>query len=115
MRVTPTAEPPIAARKLSSPSKGLGVALPGPGTPVRTCVGCRQRDRPSELVRIAVRAGVAVVDRRAPGRGAWMHPPRPDSPCWEAKGLVPALGRALRSPQAAIDLGDLRRSAEEVG
>src|SRR5688572_24416279 len=44
--------------------------------PVRTCVGCGRRRPQAELVRCALvdRDGVpgAVVDRRAPGRGAWL-------------------------------------------
>jgi predicted RNA-binding protein YlxR (DUF448 family) len=40
--------------------------------PIRTCVGCGRRAPQLELVRIARVDGVALVDRRAPGRGAWL-------------------------------------------
>uniref|UniRef100_UPI000A6BD83C YlxR family protein n=1 Tax=Cellulosimicrobium cellulans TaxID=1710 RepID=UPI000A6BD83C len=56
--------------------------LPGTG-PVRTCVGCRERDLRSVLLRLVVdRSGTStdeprlVVDagRSLPGRGAWVEP-----------------------------------------
>lgn len=45
--------------------------------PVRTCVVCRERSRPDDLVRMVLAPnGVAIVDFRGklPGRGAWVHP-----------------------------------------
>ncbi|AYA27881.1 MULTISPECIES: YlxR family protein [Rhodococcus] len=69
-------------------------------TPVRTCVGCRQRTLAAELLRVVARekepSGFAVIPdprRRLPGRGAWLHP----TP--ECLGLAVrrrAFGRALR-------------------
>jgi len=43
--------------------------------PVRTCVGCRERDARDALTRVIARDGRLCVDvaKRAPGRGAWMH------------------------------------------
>jgi predicted RNA-binding protein YlxR (DUF448 family) len=47
--------------------------------PVRTCVGCRQRDTSSNLVRLVLDRAASpprvVLDRRArlAGRGAWVH------------------------------------------
>ncbi|MDO5724560.1 MAG: YlxR family protein [Flaviflexus sp.] len=42
----------------------------------RTCIGCRQREARSALVRVVARDGSAIVDTAAclPGRGAWLHP-----------------------------------------
>ncbi|KQU34781.1 MULTISPECIES: YlxR family protein [unclassified Rhodococcus (in: high G+C Gram-positive bacteria)] len=83
-----------------------------PAGPVRTCVGCRQRESPSALVRIV--AGVsdtgtvgAVVDhrRRLPGRGAWLHP---DATCLQQAERRRAFGRALRVT-GPLDLSALAR------
>ena len=50
-------------------------------SPVRTCIGCRERELAAELLRlVAVSSGngqcAVAVDtaRRLPGRGAWLHP-----------------------------------------
>ncbi|MCA9567102.1 MAG: DUF448 domain-containing protein, partial [Myxococcales bacterium] len=48
-----------------------------PSGPIRTCVVCRERVDPDDLVRLALSPeGHAVVDFRGklPGRGAWSHP-----------------------------------------
>ncbi|MDR2895428.1 MAG: YlxR family protein [Propionibacteriaceae bacterium] len=43
-------------------------------SPIRSCVGCRQR-APQSLLRRAVAAdGSLVFSRQASGRGAWIHP-----------------------------------------
>ncbi|WP_084543726.1 YlxR family protein [Boudabousia marimammalium] len=46
------------------------------GMPARMCVGCRQADGVSRLLRLVVHDGVLIVDRKRtlPGRGAWIHP-----------------------------------------
>ena len=48
--------------------------VPGP---VRTCVGCRRRDSDSRLLRIVHDPRASALspdpDRRAVGRGAWVH------------------------------------------
>ncbi|WP_371831365.1 YlxR family protein [Rhodococcoides kroppenstedtii] len=87
-----------ARRTVDSAASGAGT--PVPQGPVRTCVGCKRRDSPSALVRIAVVLGEdggarAVVDhrRRLPGRGAWLHP---DPDCFQQAEKRRALGRALR-------------------
>jgi len=66
--------------------------LPGP---VRTCVGCRTRQRSVDLLRIVAVDGVLHPDprHRLPGRGAWLHP---DLGCLEAAERRRAFGRALR-------------------
>ncbi|XNZ00685.1 YlxR family protein [Micrococcus luteus] len=48
-------------------------------TPVRTCVGCRERADQTELVRVALDRSTDPPSvqwdsaRRRPGRGAWLH------------------------------------------
>jgi predicted RNA-binding protein YlxR (DUF448 family) len=65
--------------------------------PVRTCVGCAQRDGQPALVRFVAGAEGLVLDRppRAPGRGAYLHP-RPE--CWtlfaRRRGPVRSLRRS---------------------
>ena len=46
--------------------------------PLRTCVGCKTSVPQGGLVRVVLVGGrvVADPDRRAPGRGAWVHPTR---------------------------------------
>ncbi|MBA2551027.1 MAG: YlxR family protein [Nocardioidaceae bacterium] len=67
--------------------------------PVRTCIGCRDRVTPSELIRIvAVVSGSAVTAvpdprRSAPGRGAHLHP---SLACLELAVRRKAFTRALR-------------------
>ena len=72
---------------------------PAPG-PVRTCVGCRGRATASELLRVVAGSDAegspALVpdpDRRAPGRGAHVHPTRQ---CWQLAVRRKAFPRALR-------------------
>ena len=45
-------------------------------SPVRTCVGCRQRAAVGELLRVVAGDGVVLPDpsHRLPGRGAHVHP-----------------------------------------
>lgn len=65
--------------------------------PERTCVGCRAKAPQSDLVRI-VRVGDGVqVDAQGvlPGRGAYLHPGRPDCAAQAAKKR--ALPRALKA------------------
>ncbi|QFZ22651.1 YlxR family protein [Saccharothrix syringae] len=63
--------------------------------PVRTCVGCRARTLPSELLRMVVVDGVVIPDtrRRLPGRGAWLHP---DPDCLRNAEKRRAFPRAFR-------------------
>jgi predicted RNA-binding protein YlxR (DUF448 family) len=63
--------------------------------PVRTCIGCRQRETKASLVRLIAIDGAVVVDESstAPGRGAWIHP---TSECCGEAVKRRAFGRALR-------------------
>ncbi|MDN5571560.1 MAG: DUF448 domain-containing protein [Propionibacteriaceae bacterium] len=72
--------------------------------PIRTCVGCRRTDEQTALVRLACGPDGLVVDRFAPGRGAWLHPG-----CGALALRRRALGRALRA-----ELGDPARVAETL-
>jgi predicted RNA-binding protein YlxR (DUF448 family) len=64
-------------------------------TPVRTCVGCRERAAKVELLRVVAVAGALIPDPagRLPGRGASLHP-RPE--CLQAAVRRRAFARALR-------------------
>ena len=70
--------------------------------PMRSCLGCGEIDAQGALIRI-VRdpAGILVIDaqRRAGGRGGYLHP-RPD--CWarfrQRKGPVRSLRAAVDRP-----------------
>ncbi|HLH67726.1 MAG TPA: YlxR family protein [Candidatus Dormibacteraeota bacterium] len=65
--------------------------------PVRTCVGCRGEAPKRGLVRLVRRPdGVIELDptRRAPGRGAYLHP---DLACVEMARRRRALERSLRA------------------
>jgi len=75
-------------------------AHPRRTSPVRTCIGCRERSAKSDLLRIvAVRSetGTACLHPdprgRLPGRGAHLHP-TPD--CLALAERRRAIGRALR-------------------
>jgi predicted RNA-binding protein YlxR (DUF448 family) len=67
---------------------------------VRTCLGCRQRAAKSELLRVVASdrgAGLEVVPdpaRRAPGRGAHLHP---SAECLALALRRRAFPRALRT------------------
>ncbi|MEV0949179.1 YlxR family protein [Promicromonospora sp. NPDC050249] len=88
--------------------------------PVRTCVGCRERDQRSALLRLVLDpvhddavAGPPriVIDVRAclPGRGAWVHPePR----CLELAERRRAVPRALRV-DGPLDLGEVRAHIDQ--
>ena len=67
--------------------------------PIRTCVGCRATAPQHELVRVVLVDGKAVVDRerRAPGRGAWVHP-APECLTGARRG---GLARSFKSPVVA--------------
>ena len=70
-------------------------------TPVRTCIGCRERAAKSELLRVVIGTGndgqpaaVPDPDGTAPGRGAHLHP---TSACYDLAVRRKAFGRALRA------------------
>jgi len=72
---------------------------------IRTCIGCRQRASVTELLRVvadpvadsapisAVRTIFPDPRRRAPGRGAWLHP---NTGCVDLAERRRAFGRVLR-------------------
>ena len=69
-------------------------------TPVRTCIGCRERATARELLRVVIGTGddgqpAAVPDPSgtAPGRGAHLHP---TAECYDLAVRKRAFGRALR-------------------
>ena len=71
-----------------------------PGSPTRTCVGCRGADSWSALLRVVAEKGeqgqyLLVPDpwHRLPGRGAWLHP---TGECLHLAVRRRAFGRALR-------------------
>jgi predicted RNA-binding protein YlxR (DUF448 family) len=98
----------MAAVSTSTAPESVQIGARGP---IRTCIGCRQRAAATELLRVVVAAGAAgmpvgstdsaavpvVPDprRRAPGRGAWLHP---DLGCAELAQRRRAFARALRVP-----------------
>ena len=82
--------------------------------PVRTCVGCRERARKSDLLRVVavVEASppTVVPDERGstPGRGAHLHP----SPaCLDLAERRRAFSRALRL-EGPLDISAVRRWIE---
>ncbi|MEO6701552.1 MAG: YlxR family protein [Jatrophihabitantaceae bacterium] len=93
---------------------------------MRTCIGCRQRASVTDLLRVVVAQGVApdrsapadqpirVVlpdpRRRAPGRGAWLHPALE---CVERAEHRRAYGRALRV-SAQPDAAAVRQFVESL-
>jgi predicted RNA-binding protein YlxR (DUF448 family) len=68
---------------------------------VRTCVGCRQRNLRSNLIRVVVSENQLVFDpsKSLPGRGAWLHP---EADCIELANTRNGFGRALRISNAVI-------------
>ena len=85
-------------------------ASPGP---IRTCVGCRGRDAQTHLLRIAVTDGRLLFDiqRRIPGRGAYVHRRRA---CVERATHKGRLGRALRIPPNPSHTSALRQLVSEA-
>ncbi|WP_082404043.1 YlxR family protein [Saccharothrix sp. NRRL B-16348] len=81
--------------------------------PVRTCIGCRARTLPSELLRVVVVDGTVVPDtrRRLPGRGAWLHP---DPDCLRNAEKRRAFPRAFRV-QGPLDVERVRGHLEQCG
>jgi predicted RNA-binding protein YlxR (DUF448 family) len=72
---------------------------------VRTCVGCRTSGPQTTLVRVArLPDGTLVLDRTAPGRGAWVcrdeTTGRPEESCVEQARRRGGFARAFRAPVA---------------
>ena len=70
-------------------------------TPVRTCIGCRERAAKSELLRVVLGSGsdgrpaaVPDPDGTAPGRGAHLHP---TTACYDLAARRRAFARVLRA------------------
>jgi hypothetical protein len=71
------------------------------GEPVRTCIGCGQRDRAAALVRLVRRGnGCLSIDseRREPGRGGYLHKVED---CWSR---FARRGGTIRSFRANVQL-----------
>lgn len=81
----------------------------------RTCVGCGEKGLRVDLLRLVANpAGVLVLDRdkRAPGRGAWVHPTQA---CLEQAETMRAIGRAFRGRVRPPPPGALREEARRLG
>ena len=77
-------------------------------TPVRTCIGCRERAAKSELLRVVLGSGsdglpaaVPDPDGTAPGRGAHLHP---TTACYDLAARRRAFARALRAGAGLTDV-----------
>ncbi|MFV0405273.1 MAG: YlxR family protein [Propioniciclava sp.] len=71
--------------------------------PIRTCIGCRQRDEQQHLLRLVRSDEGLLLSRTAPGRGAWIHPG-----CGQRAEQRRAVQRAFRGPAPAAEaLADL--------
>ena len=76
----------------------------------RTCIGCRKRSGPTDLLRMTVSGGpenqtvLPDPDRRAPGRGAHLHPV---TECLDLAVRRKAFPRAFRVP-GPLDVTALR-------
>jgi len=91
--------------------------------PTRTCVGCRQKTTAEQLLRVVARSGRSPQDswyaapdprRRAPGRGAHLHPAEA---CLARAEKSRAFVRALRHDAATygpLDLEPLRQHLRET-
>ena len=64
----------------------------------RTCVGCRRRAEPADLVRLHRGGDGTVGIGPGPGRGAWLCGPPATGACLETAIRKRALERALRHP-----------------
>ncbi len=61
--------------------------------PVRTCVGCRQRDLSKNLNRVVRIKNDLIISNSSAGRGAWVHSSCIDKAI-ERKGFQRVLGEA---------------------
>jgi len=97
------------SRELLSELDGEIMSPDNRSTPLRTCVGCRQRAEVSDLIRVvAIGTGAELKlqpdpRRRLPGRGAHLHL---DPACFALAERRRAFGRALRV-SGVIDTGPL--------
>lgn len=72
---------------------------------MRTCIGCRQRELQTKLIRVVLSDGKALLDqtKTAPGRGAYLHQ---DSDCINTAVTRKMLARALKAP-SNLDVTDV--------
>ncbi|MEM7341896.1 MAG: YlxR family protein [Actinomycetota bacterium] len=75
--------------------------------PIRTCIGCRATRPQSELRRVVRTGGRLVIDRTAPGRGAWLCAADLVS-CLDLATTRRRWAPAFRTPIAAGAVADLR-------
>ncbi|MCW2545480.1 MAG: hypothetical protein JWM40_3032 [Frankiales bacterium] len=83
-----------------------------PAGPVRTCVGCREREPKPALLRVVVIDGALTADPtgRLPGRGASVHL---DLACVDLADRRRAFPRALRLA-GPLDVGPVREHVARV-
>ncbi len=81
--------------------------------PIRTCVGCRERDVRSALTRLVRAEGSITLDRRGrlPGRGAYLHA---HAACLDAFARRGGFVRSLRCVVARPEREALRARFLEV-
>jgi hypothetical protein len=73
--------------------------------PIRTCVGCRQREPQTKLIRVVLSDNQVILDltQTAAGRGAYLHQ---DLECINLAVTRKVLNRALKAP-SNLDVTDL--------
>ncbi len=82
--------------------------------PLRTCIGCRTVRPQTELVRCTLDdRGRIVVDRRAPGRGAWLCGPACIDPAVRRRAFDRAWRRRVE-PAAVERLRDRFTAADDL-
>jgi len=76
---------------------------------IRTCVGCREREVKSSLLRLVAVGDDILPDPQArlPGRGAYLHP---RSPAWSSLD-APGVSRALRTADRSAWISSLSISS----
>jgi predicted RNA-binding protein YlxR (DUF448 family) len=75
-------------------------------SPARTCIGCRTKRPQVAMLRVAVLPdGNVVVDRTAPGRGAWLCDP--PNACFESARKRRGFEKAFRRPVGVVALDEL--------
>ncbi len=80
----------------------------------RTCIGCRRKAAPDELVRVIRREdGRLEVGRTLPGRGAWVCAGSPA--CVDAAERRKAFDRALRTTVHGHAVDEVRTIVAERG